>query len=600
MGRLDRDARLRLRARRRDRGRARRGRAARSPPGCSRRSPRCSPTGTRPAACSRSATSRRRSRWAPPPRRCSPAAPPLVAYALAAVAATRGDGHPADPGGARAGARAHAGRADRDQCRLRLDRERQRARRAGADRRAARRRLAGLGLRGDGHRGRSVGAARRARARPGAGLRRAAGAARRRSPASACWRASRRPACWSACSAAQFVAIGALDVLYVVLAISVLDLGGSGAGYLNAAFGAGGVAGIAVTVALVGRRRLLPPLVLGVARLGRGVRRARRLADRGRRARCCSRSPEPRGRCSTSPAARSCSEPRRPTCSHASSACSKGSRWPASRSARCSHPRWSRSPARAGRSPGSGAAAARGAPLGTDAGGDRPPRAGAGGRDLAAALAAALRAARRAGAGRLSRTGSCERRVPAGTAVVSEGEPGDRFYVVAEGELDVRADGRELRHAAPRRRLRRDRACCGTCRAPRPSPPAPTPACTRSARPPSSPASAPTRAPRARPTGSSTSACPRRRRQSHRDRPARALAAVRREARLRGPAHLRRRAVHAGSRRAGRLRRRDRRRADRRPRLRPPGRPLRAARDPRRLAARPGRTSSRRSTPSRS
>jgi hypothetical protein len=64
--------------------------------------------------------------------------------------------------------------------------------------------------------------------------------------------------------AGQFVAIGALDVLYVVLAISVLDLGGSGAGYLNAAFGAGGVAGIAVTVALVGRRRLLPPLVLGI------------------------------------------------------------------------------------------------------------------------------------------------------------------------------------------------------------------------------------------------------------------------------------------------------------------------------------------------
>jgi MFS family permease len=63
---------------------------------------------------------------------------------------------------------------------------------------------------------------------------------------------------------AQFVAIGALDVLFVVLAISVLDLGGSDAGYLNAAFGAGGVAGIAATVALIGRRRLLPPLVLGI------------------------------------------------------------------------------------------------------------------------------------------------------------------------------------------------------------------------------------------------------------------------------------------------------------------------------------------------
>jgi MFS family permease len=67
---------------------------------------------------------------------------------------------------------------------------------------------------------------------------------------------------------AQFVAIGALDVLYVVLAISVLDLGGSGAGYLNAAFGAGGVAGIAATLTLIGRRRLLPPLVVGVAAWG--------------------------------------------------------------------------------------------------------------------------------------------------------------------------------------------------------------------------------------------------------------------------------------------------------------------------------------------
>jgi Cyclic nucleotide-binding domain len=50
-----------------------------------------------------------------------------------------------------------------------------------------------------------------------------------------------------------------------VLAVSVLGLGGSGAGYLNAAFGAGGVLGILATIALVGRARLVPPLVLGVA-----------------------------------------------------------------------------------------------------------------------------------------------------------------------------------------------------------------------------------------------------------------------------------------------------------------------------------------------
>jgi Cyclic nucleotide-binding domain/Major Facilitator Superfamily len=65
--------------------------------------------------------------------------------------------------------------------------------------------------------------------------------------------------------ASQYVLIGALDVLFVVLAIGVLDLGGSGAGYLNAAFGAGGVLGIAATVTLVGRRRLAPPLAAGAA-----------------------------------------------------------------------------------------------------------------------------------------------------------------------------------------------------------------------------------------------------------------------------------------------------------------------------------------------
>ncbi|MGH8574752.1 MAG: cyclic nucleotide-binding domain-containing protein, partial [Gammaproteobacteria bacterium] len=48
--------------------------------------------------------------------------------------------------------------------------------------------------------------------------------------------------------------------LFVVLAVDVLHLGGSGAGYLNAAFGAGGVIGIAATVVLVGRSRLAPPL----------------------------------------------------------------------------------------------------------------------------------------------------------------------------------------------------------------------------------------------------------------------------------------------------------------------------------------------------
>jgi MFS family permease len=63
----------------------------------------------------------------------------------------------------------------------------------------------------------------------------------------------------------ESVAIGALDVLYVVLAIGLLHHGGSTAGYLNAAFGAGGVLGIVATVALVGRARLGPALVAGLA-----------------------------------------------------------------------------------------------------------------------------------------------------------------------------------------------------------------------------------------------------------------------------------------------------------------------------------------------
>jgi Cyclic nucleotide-binding domain len=63
----------------------------------------------------------------------------------------------------------------------------------------------------------------------------------------------------------EALAIGALDVLYVVLAVGVLHHGGDTAGYLNAAFGAGGVIGIAATVALVGRRRLAPALLAGLA-----------------------------------------------------------------------------------------------------------------------------------------------------------------------------------------------------------------------------------------------------------------------------------------------------------------------------------------------
>jgi hypothetical protein len=71
----------------------------------------------------------------------------------------------------------------------------------------------------------------------------------------------------------QYILVGALDVLYVVLAITTLGIGESGAGYLNSAFGAGGVIGVAVTATLVARRRLAPALVAGIvtAALALGV-----------------------------------------------------------------------------------------------------------------------------------------------------------------------------------------------------------------------------------------------------------------------------------------------------------------------------------------
>lgn len=63
--------------------------------------------------------------------------------------------------------------------------------------------------------------------------------------------------------ALQYVALGALDVLVVVIAISVLALGPSGAGYLTAAFGAGGVAGGILAIGLIRPTRLARPVILG-------------------------------------------------------------------------------------------------------------------------------------------------------------------------------------------------------------------------------------------------------------------------------------------------------------------------------------------------
>lgn len=61
---------------------------------------------------------------------------------------------------------------------------------------------------------------------------------------------------------------GALDVFVVVLALHILHLGDSAVGYLNAAYGAGGVLGAMLTVALIGRPRLALPFAAGLIVLG--------------------------------------------------------------------------------------------------------------------------------------------------------------------------------------------------------------------------------------------------------------------------------------------------------------------------------------------
>jgi MFS family permease len=67
---------------------------------------------------------------------------------------------------------------------------------------------------------------------------------------------------------AGVIVVGALDVLFVATAIDLLDIGAGGAGFLSAAFGAGAIVGAASTIILVGRRRLTPSLAGGALLFG--------------------------------------------------------------------------------------------------------------------------------------------------------------------------------------------------------------------------------------------------------------------------------------------------------------------------------------------
>jgi predicted MFS family arabinose efflux permease len=67
---------------------------------------------------------------------------------------------------------------------------------------------------------------------------------------------------------ATTIVVGALDILFVATAIDLLHAGESWAGFLYSAFGVGGIVGAIATVTLVGRRRLTPSLAASGGLLG--------------------------------------------------------------------------------------------------------------------------------------------------------------------------------------------------------------------------------------------------------------------------------------------------------------------------------------------
>jgi MFS family permease len=68
--------------------------------------------------------------------------------------------------------------------------------------------------------------------------------------------------------AAQTFVDGALNVLVVVAALELLDIGEAGVGFLNSVIGVGGLVGGVVAIALVGRRRLAGSLGIGIVLWG--------------------------------------------------------------------------------------------------------------------------------------------------------------------------------------------------------------------------------------------------------------------------------------------------------------------------------------------
>ena len=69
----------------------------------------------------------------------------------------------------------------------------------------------------------------------------------------------------------QTLVAGALRVLIVVTALDLLDIGNAGLGFLNSAIGVGGLVGVALAFALVGRKRLASDFAVGLILIGLGL-----------------------------------------------------------------------------------------------------------------------------------------------------------------------------------------------------------------------------------------------------------------------------------------------------------------------------------------
>ena len=242
----------------------------------------------------------------------------------------------------------------------------------------------------------------------------------------------------------QALTAGCINVLIVVTALALLEIGEGGVGLLDAAVGLGALVGAVVIVPLVHRTRLTIPLVVGAMLWGLPLVAIAAWPNVGVAIGALLRSSASATRSSTSPASRSSSESRRTTCSHACSAswrrCSTSPSASARSWRRCS---W-RPPVRGGRSWPSGCScrsSSSGEPGGSSASTRMPSS-----RCTSWSCSASCRCSRRCHSCRSSASpGSSSRwRPPAGTAVIVQGDEGDRFYVIDEGEVEVVADGRHI------------------------------------------------------------------------------------------------------------------------------------------------------------